>query len=69
MILKFSSEDLHEILDLRIYSSGGKLIKSEEIWCNNELIKNFDVSAFPKGLYFISIKGTSINITKEFLIY
>ncbi|MDY0083970.1 MAG: T9SS type A sorting domain-containing protein, partial [Ignavibacteriaceae bacterium] len=55
-IVEISSAEI-ENAKIEILSIDGKLIHSEEINCNTTLSKEFDISSYSSGLYFVKISS------------
>lgn len=62
------NQNVSDNLKIEIINSLGQSILSENIKFENKITKQFDISNYSKGLYFIQIQGSKINITKEFII-
>lgn len=60
---------INDIINLSIQSVDGKTLDSKQIEINNRNNQTyFDVSKFPEGLYFVTVKGKEINYTKKIII-
>lgn len=66
--LELTSENLSENLKIKIVNNTGQTIMSENVKFENKLIKQFEISNYSKGLYFIIIQGEKTNISKSFII-
>lgn len=62
------NQNVSDNLKIEIINPLGQSILSENIKFENKITKQFDISNYSKGLYFIQIQGSKINITKEFII-
>lgn len=62
------NQNVSDNLKIEIINPLGQSILSENFKFENKLTKQFDISNYSKGLYFIQIQGSKINITKEFII-
>ena len=60
-IISIEIDFLSEKSELQLYNLQGKIIYSEFIYnSNNRLIKEINLNAYPKGIYFVKIKNTKI---------
>ncbi|MCD4791899.1 MAG: T9SS type A sorting domain-containing protein [Bacteroidales bacterium] len=66
--LELISENVCEKLSIKIVNNTGQIIMSENVNFEHKLNKQFDISNYTKGLYFISIQGEKTNINKSFII-
>ena len=62
-----NAESIH--YSIKIYDVLGKLIYADDLYGNQNIRQNVDLSEHPKGLYFLNIKSNrGDNISKRFII-
>ncbi len=67
--INLNIQNVKEDVRVDIVDINGKILYSEKIAVDNQLLQSISLEKFSKGLYFIRFQGSSFNKTEKIIIY